>query len=212
VLFSSNVFLYFYFPIVLALYYLTPRKWRNVTLFLVSLFFYGWGEPVYVLLMLATILINYVSGAWIASCKQTGKNPKVPLVLGVVANLLILGWFKYATFLLESLQSILPFMAGITVPQITLPIGISFYVFQSMSYVIDVYRDDAPVQKNPITFGTYVTLFPQLIAGPIVRYYDVALQLTNRRENLTDFASGIRRFVIGLGKKVLLANQMGAMW
>ena len=211
-LFSSNVFLYFYIPIVLALYYLSPRKLRNLTLFVVSLVFYGWGEPVYVLLMVTTILLNYLFGGWISQRKSCGKCAKGVLASGVACNLLILGWFKYATFLLESLQSVLPFLAGIKVPQITLPIGISFYVFQSMSYIIDVYRDDAPVQKNPITFGTYVTLFPQLIAGPIVRYADVAMQLGSRRENVTQFASGVRRFVTGLAKKVLLANQMGALW
>ena len=211
-LFSSNVFLYFYFPLVLLLYYLTPRKFRNVTLFLVSLVFYGWGEPVYVLLMLATILLNYVFGAWIHNRHQKEMSAKAVLAVGVAANLLILGFFKYAGFLVDSLKSVLPFMEAVKTPEIALPIGISFYVFQSMSYIIDVYRNDAPVQKNPITFGTYVTLFPQLIAGPIVRYSDVALQLQNRRENMTQFASGVRLFIVGLAKKVLLANQMGAMW
>ncbi len=211
-LFSSNVFLYFYIPIVLLLYYLSPRKLRNLTLFLVSLVFYGWGEPVYVLLMAATILLNYAFGAWIHHRQTQDRSAKGILAIGVAANLLILGFFKYTGFLLESLQSVLPFLSGVQVPQITLPIGISFYVFQSMSYIIDVYRNDAPVQKNPITFGTYVTLFPQLIAGPIVRYADVAQQLSSRRENVEKFASGIRLFVVGLAKKVLLANQMGAMW
>ena len=211
-LFSSNVFLYFYIPIVLALYFLSPRKLRNLTLFIVSLIFYGWGEPVYVLLMVLTIALNYAFGAWIYHCRQRQRSAKGVLAAGVAANLLILGFFKYAGFLVESLQAVLPFLAGLRVPEITLPIGISFYVFQSMSYIIDVYRDDAPVQKDPIAFGTYVTLFPQLIAGPIVRYSDVALQLKTRRENIADFASGIRLIVVGLGKKVLLANQMGALW
>ena len=210
-LFSSNVFLYFYIPIVLALYFITPRKARNVVLFLVSLFFYGWGEPVYTLLMVATIALNYVCGAIIHSRKVAGKSAKAALIVGVVLNIAILGFFKYATFLMESLQALLP-MVKLPIPEISLPIGISFYVFQSMSYIIDVYRDDAPVQKNPITFGTYVTLFPQLIAGPIVRYADVAQQLQHRREKLETFASGIRLFVVGLAKKVLLANQMGALW
>ena len=211
-LFSSNVFLYFYFPIVLALYYLSPRKLRNITLFVVSLFFYGWGEPVYVLLMAATILLNYVFGIWIHNRKEKGKCAKGVLAAGVAANVAILGFFKYTGLIVSSLKAVLPFMAGVTVPQISLPIGISFYVFQSMSYIIDVYRDDAPVQKDGVAFGTYVTLFPQLIAGPIVRYADVAQQLVSRRENLTDFASGIRLFVVGLAKKVLIANQMGALW
>ncbi|MBQ4641981.1 MAG: MBOAT family protein [Oscillospiraceae bacterium] len=211
-LFSSNVFLYFYLPIVLMLYYLSPRKLRNLTLFVVSLIFYGWGEPVYVVLMVATILLNYVFGAWVWKRKAQQKSAKAVLAAGIAANLLILGFFKYAGFVMESLQAVLPFLSAVKVPEITLPIGISFYVFQSMSYIIDVYRDDAPVQKNPITFGTYVTLFPQLIAGPIVRYADVAQQLQSRRENMTKFASGIRMFVVGLAKKVLLANQMGALW
>ena len=211
-LFSSNVFLYFYLPIVLVLYYLSPRKLRNLVLFLVSLVFYGWGEPVYVLLMLATIVLNYVFGAWIWKRKEQQKSAKTVLAVGVAANLVILGFFKYAGFLVENLQAVLPFLSAVKVPDITLPIGISFYVFQSMSYIIDVYREDAPVQKNPITFGTYVTLFPQLIAGPIVRYADVAQQLKTRRENVTQIASGIRLFIVGLSKKVLLANQMGALW
>ena len=210
-LFSSNVFLYFYIPIVLGLYFVTPRKLRNVVLFVVSLFFYGWGEPVYVLLMVATIALNYICGAVIHRRKETGKSAKAALVVGVVLNLAILGFFKYATFLMESLQALLP-MVQMAVPQIELPIGISFYVFQSMSYIIDVYRDDAPVQKNPITFGTYVTLFPQLIAGPIVRYADVARQLQQREEKVSMFAAGVRLFVVGLAKKVLIANQMGALW
>jgi len=212
VLFSSNVFLYFYFPIVLALYYLSPRKLRNITLFAVSLFFYGWGEPVYVLLMAGTILLNYVFGIWIHSRKEKGLCAKGVLAAGVAANVAILGFFKYTGLIVRSLKAILPFMAGVTVPEISLPIGISFYVFQSMSYIIDVYREDAPVQKNAITFGTYVTLFPQLIAGPIVRYADVAQQLVSRRENLGSFAAGVRLFVVGLAKKVLIANQMGALW
>ena len=211
-LFSSNVFLYFYIPIVLLLYYVLPRKVRNPVLFAVSLFFYGWGEPVYMLLMVATIGLNFVCGALIEKKKSAGESAKKVLVVGVALNLLILGFFKYTGFLVDSLKSVLPFMAGIKTPQISLPIGISFYVFQSMSYIIDVYRNDAPVQKNPVTFGTYVTLVPQLIAGPIVRYADVAKQLQERRENLTGFASGVRLFIVGLSKKVLLANQMGALW
>ena len=210
-LFSSNVFLYFYIPIVLGLYFITPRKLRNLALFLVSLFFYGWGEPVYTVLMVATIVLNYVCGAIIHSRKTAGRSAKTALIVGVVLNLAILGFFKYAGFLMESLQSLLPGVQ-LPIPEVSLPIGISFYVFQSMSYIIDVYRDDAPVQKDPIAFGTYVTLFPQLIAGPIVRYADVARQLRQRQETLPMFASGIRLFVVGLAKKVLLANQMGALW
>ena len=210
-LFSSNVFLYFYLPITLALYYISPRKIRNLVLFLVSLFFYGWGEPVYLLLMVATILLNYICGAVIEHRKQFGK-PRVTLIIGVALNLALLGFFKYFNFFMENLQALIPALRGIQVPEVVLPIGISFYIFQSMSYIIDVYRDDAPVQKNPITFGTYVALFPQLIAGPIVRYADVAAQLQKRRENLSQFAAGIRLFLVGLAKKVLISNQMGALW
>lgn len=211
-LFSSNVFLFLYLPMVLALYYLSPRKLRNLTLFLVSLVFYGWGEPEYVFLMLAVIVLNYLCGWGIDRLREKTGSAKALLIAGVAANLLILGYFKYAGLLVKTGKSLFSFLEGVKIPEIALPIGISFYIFQSMSYVIDVYRQDAPVQKNPIIFGTYVTLFPQLIAGPIVRYQDVARQLVSRWENIPQFASGVRRFVVGLAKKVLLANQMGLLW
>lgn len=211
-LFSSNVFLFAFLPVVLLLYFICPRRLRNPVLLLWSLVFYGWGEPVYLFLMIATILLNYGFGLWIHKKQAAGEKGKLPLVLGVVANLVILGFFKYAGFFVQQLQAVVPFLSGVKAPEISLPIGISFYVFQSMSYVIDVYRNDAPVQKNPLTFGTYVTLFPQLIAGPIVRYKDVAEQMETRRENVHDFASGVQLFVLGLGKKVLLANPMGNLW
>lgn len=211
-LFSSNVFLFAFLPVVLLLYFVCPRRLRNPVLLLWSLVFYGWGEPVYLFLMIATILLNYGFGLWIHKKQAAGEKGKLPLVLGVVANLVILGFFKYAGFFVQQLQAVVPFLSGVKAPEISLPIGISFYVFQSMSYVIDVYRNDAPVQKNPLTFGTYVTLFPQLIAGPIVRYKDVAEQMETRRENVHDFASGVQLFVLGLGKKVLLANPMGNLW
>ena len=211
-LFSSNVFLFAYLPTVLLVYYLVPRWLRNPFLLLVSLFFYGWGEPVHLFLMIGTILLNYIGGAWIDCRKKKGKDPKWVLVASVAANLLLLGYFKYAGFFVRTAQSLIPALADIPVPEIALPIGISFYIFQSMSYVIDVYREDAPVQKNPLTFGTYVALFPQLIAGPIVRYADVAEQMDHRRENLSDFSSGVMLFIVGLAKKVLLANPMGQLW
>ena len=205
-LFSSNEFLFAFLPMVLLLYYLAPRKLHNSVLLLLSLLFYGWGEPVYLILMMATIVLNFLFGGWIAYEQSVGRSGKTPLVLGVAANLLILGYFKYAGFLL----GMLPFVDSI--PEITLPIGISFYVFQSMSYIIDVYRREVPVQNNVLTFGTYVTLFPQLIAGPIVRYRDVALQMEHRRESVGQFADGALLFICGLAKKVLLANQMGSLW
>ncbi len=211
-LFSSNVFLFAFMPSVLLIYYLCPRKLRNSVLLLWSLVFYGWGEPVYLFLMIGTILINYFFGAWVHVRHSRGANARWVLAIGVAANLLLLGFFKYAGFFVTQLKVIMPFLAGLKAPEIALPIGISFYVFQSMSYIIDVYRNDAPVQKNVLTFGTYVTLFPQLIAGPIVRYSDVALQMDHRRESVADFASGAQRFIIGMSKKVLLANPMGNLW
>ena len=200
-LFSSNIFLFAFLPAVLLTYYICPRVLRNPVLLLFSLFFYGWGEPVYLFLMVGDILLNYICGRWIILQRNKGKSGKSALVTGVLLNLLLLGFFKYASFLLGDL-----------VPAVPLPIGISFYVFQSMSYIIDVYRNDAPMQRNVLTFGTYVTLFPQLIAGPIVRYADVAKMLQTRHENLTQFASGVLLFICGLSKKVLLANPMGNLW
>lgn len=211
-LFSSNVFLFAFLPSVLLIYYLCPKKLRNLVLLLWSLVFYGWGEPVYLFLMLATILLNYGVGAWIHARHTAGQKARWVLVLGMVLNLASLGFFKYAGFFLNQLKALVPALAELNSPEIDLPIGISFYVFQSMSYIIDVYRSHAPAQKNPLTFGTYVTLFPQLIAGPIVRYSDVAQQLEARKENVADFASGVQLFLVGLGKKVLLANPMGQLW
>lgn len=211
-LFSSNVFLYAFLPSVLLIYYICPRVMRNPVLLLWSLVFYGWGEPVYLFLMIGTIALNYIFGYLIHAQQAKGNRGKQYLVIGVILNLLILGFFKYAGFFVDQLKAILPFMEEVKSPEISLPIGISFYVFQSMSYIIDVYRNDAPVQKNVLTFGTYVTLFPQLIAGPIVRYSDVALQMDHRRESVSQFASGVQLFIIGLGKKVLLANPMGNLW
>ncbi len=208
-LFSSNVFLFAYLPTVLLLYYAAPRPLRNTVLLLTSLFFYGWGEPVYLILMVATILINYLFGAGIHRLHKKERSARLCLGLGVAANLAILGFFKYAGFFARQLQPLSP---GLSVPEVSLPIGISFYVFQSMSYIIDVYRRTAPVQRNPVDFGAYVTLFPQLIAGPIVRYGDVAQQLKSRRESIASFASGVKLFCVGLSKKLLLANPMGSLW
>ncbi len=208
-LFSSNVFLFAYLPTVLGLYYLAPKRLRNVVLLFTSLLFYGWGEPVYLFLMIGTILLNYLVGGMIHLLRQKGRSAKCCLVAGVAANLLILGYFKYASFFAQQLRAIFPVLP---VPEVSLPIGISFYIFQSMSYIFDVYRETASVQKNVVDFGTYVTLFPQLIAGPIVRYQDVAQQLKHRRESISGFASGVKLFCVGLAKKVLLANPMGNLW
>ena len=209
--FSSNIFLFFFLPITLALYYLTPRRGRNLTLLLTSLVFYGWGEPVYLLLMVFTILLNYFCGLWIAARQARGRSAKAALTVSVVLNLALLGTFKYAGLFARSLR-LLPGLGGLPVPELVLPIGISFYIFQSMSYVIDLYRGKASLQRSPLRFGAYAAMFPQLIAGPIVRYRDVAEQLESRRENLPQFASGVSLFILGLSKKLLLANPMGALW
>ena len=209
--FSSNIFLVFFLPGALALYYLTPRRHRNTALLLESLVFYGWGEPIYLLLMLFTIALNYVFGLRIAQRRAEGQSAKPALAWAVVLNLGLLAWFKYAGFLARTLR-LLPGLGALPVPAIALPIGISFYIFQSLSYTIDVYRGDTQAQKNFLRFGTYVSMFPQLIAGPIVRYRDIAEQLEGRRESSGQFASGVTLFILGLSKKLLIANPIGALW
>lgn len=205
--FSSLVFLFAYLPITLLIYYLVPRQGRNIFLFIINLVFYGWGEPTLVLLMVFNIFFNYMGGWLVDKYRQDAKKKKLFLILTCILDIGILAVFKYTGMITETLN-LLPFL-NIPTLEISLPIGISFYTFQTMSYVIDVYRDDAPVSKNFINFGTYVALFPQLIAGPIVRYKDVAYQLTHRRETLDQFTTGVKLFMVGLGKKVLIANQMG---
>ena len=207
--FSSLVFLFAYLPLTLLGYYLVPRQGRNIFLFIVNLIFYGWGEPMLVLLMVFNIFFNYIGGYLVDKYRQDEKKKKLFLILTCVLDIGILAVFKYTGMLTDTLN-MLPFL-NIPDLQISLPIGISFYTFQTMSYVIDVYRDDAPVSKSFIDFGTYVALFPQLIAGPIVRYRDVAYQLKHRKETLEMFTKGVLLFMVGLGKKVLIANQMGTL-
>ncbi len=210
--FSSLEFIFVFLASVLAVYYLVPPKARNIVLLLFSLVFYGWGEPVYVFLMIATITVDYICGYIIGrDLDSKPKRAKVTLIISIVINLALLGVFKYYDFFAGTLNSLLGRGVFPTLG-LTLPIGISFYTFQALSYVIDVYRRDARVQKNIAAFGTYVTLFPQLIAGPIVRYADVDDQLRERTHSLTLFASGCRTFICGLAKKILLANAAGAMW
>ena len=209
--FSSLVFLFIFLPAVLALYYITPRRFRNLTLFVADLVFYAWGEPKLVILMMVSIVVNYAAGILLGLSRKKKKLSKLILILDIVINLGLLGFFKYAGFIGETLNFVLPFV-NIPVIKVALPIGISFYTFQTMSYTIDVYRNTVSVQKNFITFGTYVSLFPQLIAGPIVRYEDVAAQLMSRRESLEQFSSGVKLFLIGLSKKILIANEMGHLW
>ena len=210
--FSSLLFLFRFLPVVLVLYFVTPRKWRNLFLFLASLVFYAWGEPVYVLIMLFSTVLDYNHGRMVEKYLKLGdeKKAKFYVISSMLINLLVLGVFKYADFLIGSMNNLL----GTQLPllNLALPIGISFYTFQTMSYTVDVYRGQAKAQKDMIAFGAYVALFPQLVAGPIVQYKTIAEQLTERRENVNQFAYGIRRFVLGLGKKVLLANNNGYLW
>ena len=208
--FSSLTFLFGYLPLTLALYFLTPLRRRNFVLLLASLFFYGWGEPVYAGVMFLSIFIDYTHGLLVEKYRERDWLARWFVGQSVVFNLLLLGFFKYWDFLAANL-SLLP---GVSIPQLglPLPLGISFFTFQTMSYTIDVYRRDAPVQRNIIGFGAYVTLFPQLIAGPIVKYKTVAAELVHRTVTSRDFAEGACRFTAGLAKKVLLANAAGALW
>ena len=205
--FSSTVFLFAFLPLVLAGYYLLPRKCRNVFLTLASLFFYAWGEPKFVLIMILSILMNYGFGLLVA--KKEGKGKKAVLTVMVLANLSLFFVFKYLNFTIENLN----YLFGGAIPQthITLPIGISFFTFQAMSYVFDVSMGRGEVQKNPLDVALYIALFPQLIAGPIVRYETVAEEIHGRRENLSDFTKGIRRFCVGLAKKMILSNSVGLL-
>ena len=207
-LFSSIPFLFYFLPAVLILYFLVPRNFKNAVLLTFSLVFYAWGEPKYVFLMIATICLFFGCGLAIGKANsQTWKN--FWLIVSVVVSLSLLAVFKYADFILGSFNS----LTGTSIPllKLALPIGISFYTFQCLSYTIDVYRGGAAVQKNIISFGAYVSLFPQLIAGPIVRYVDVARELDHRTHSWDDIALGLRRFLIGLSKKILLANQLGEL-
>lgn len=211
-LFSSLEFIFLFLPVTLALYYAAPMKLRNLVLLIMSIIFYGWDVKHYILLMLATIALDYAMAIAVSAAMRCGKRvgAKWLLALTVVLNLAILGFFKYFGFAAEIFTSLTG--AQVAVPEVTLPVGISFYTFQSLSYVIDVYRQECAAQLNPITFGAYVTMYPQLIAGPIVRYVDVEKQLQSRTHSVAMFADGIRVFTVGLSKKVLLANPAGEMW
>lgn len=210
--FSSIFFLFTFLPLSLLLYWMSPAKIKNFTLLAVSLFFYAWGEPVYVLLMIASILTNFVFGIFIESelIKEKRAVRRALFISAVVFNILILGFFKYYGFLAENINAL--FNADIAYSELPLPIGISFYTFQVLSYVIDVYLGKVRLQRNPVSFALYVTMFPQLIAGPIVRYSDIESQLEQRNVSAAKFGEGAQRFIQGLGKKVLLANSMGALW
>ena len=208
--FSSTIFLCIFLPLVLLGYYICPKKGRNLFLLIASLVFYAWGEPKYVFLMIFSIIANYVFGLLMEKYRQSSRRLKLMLVLSVVIDVGLLCVFKYTDFIISNINA--AFGANFDLLKLALPIGISFYTFQAMSYTIDVYRGDVKVQRNIIDFGMYITMFPQLIAGPIVRYADVEGQLRDRRVTAQDFSEGAMRFVVGLGKKVLLANQIGALW
>jgi len=201
-IFSSLVFLWIFLPVTLGLYFLSKEKYRNALLLLVSLFFYAWGEPVYVFIMILSILLNYVCGLFVAK----DKTRKPALWLGILINLGLLGFFKYSGFFTENVNQI--FGLSIQIKKLPLPIGISFYTFQSLSYLVDIYRREVKAQKNIIKMGLFISFFPQLIAGPILKYHDIAEQINNRRCSWSLFNEGARRFILGLGKKVILANIM----
>lgn len=210
-LFSSITFLYYFLPVVVIIYYVSPKKLKNTVLLTASIIFYGWGEPKYLVLMAVSILQGYIFGILIELFKNRQKNisAKISLILTITISLALLGYFKYSNFFIDNFNSV----TGLSVPllKISLPIGISFYTFQILSYSTDIYRGTAKARKNLIDFAAYVSMFPQLIAGPIVRYSDISEQLDNRNHNISLVAEGLRRFVIGLSKKVLIANVLGEL-
>ena len=204
--FSSIIFMFTFLPIILVTYYLSPRKLKNFILLLGSLVFYAWGEPIYIILMILTIVINYV----LALLIKNQKGRRKIFILTLVLNVGMLGFFKYYDFIVGNINSI--FSLNIQYNNLSLPIGISFYTFQTISYIVDVYLNKVKVQKNIISFATYISMFLQLVAGPIVKYTDINDKLEKRKESIDEFGYGIERFIAGLGKKVLLANNIGYLW
>lgn len=210
--FSSLLFIFFFLPATLLVYYLCPFKISNLILLVSSMLFYFWGEPKYLVIMIFSTLFNYIAGIIISKCQiQHAENKaKIVLIISIIINLGVLVLFKYSNFLIENINHV--FNGNISPLNIVLPIGISFYTFQTMSYTIDVYKKEIDAQKKFVTFAAFVTMFPQLIAGPIVQYKDINSQLESRKITLDDFSYGIYRFVQGLSKKVLLANNIGLIW
>lgn len=207
--FSSLTFLFFFLPLVLSMYYIFPNKLKNFILLLFSLLFYSWGEPKYIWIMVFSSIVDFIHAKIIDKNRGNIKS-KIALCSSIIINLSLLFYFKYLAFFLDTSNSI--FGTDFIIPSIVLPIGISFYTFQTMSYSIDVYLNNAKVQSNFISFAAYVSLFPQLVAGPIVRYKDVAEELDNRKHTFDNLYEGISLFIIGLGKKVIFANNMGLIW
>ena len=209
-LFSSITFLFLFLPVVLAVYYLVPWKVKNIALLIASLFFYAWGEPVYVVLLVLSILLNYFCARDIKENENEPVKAKFNVVFAVAVNLFILGFFKYYGFLLDTINAV--FSTEIAYRELPLPVGISFYTFQAISYIVDIYRGKAQPQKNILYFALYISMFPQLIAGPIVRYEDIEAQLKHRRLSLQRLGQGAMYFIIGLAKKTVIANSVGAVF
>ncbi|MEG1705787.1 MAG: MBOAT family O-acyltransferase [Clostridia bacterium] len=209
-LFSTVFFLFIFLPIVLSIYFIVPSKFKNLVLFISSLIFYAWGEPIYVCIMIFSTILDYTIGMLINKNDKNETKRKLLLLTSVIINIGMLGIFKYSDFFISNINNIFKF--NISLINLPLPIGISFYTFQTLSYTIDVYRRKIDVQKNIISFGTYVALFPQLIAGPIVRYATISKEINERKVTSSLFADGIIRFIEGLGKKVLIANSVGQIW
>ena len=211
--FSTLFFLFVFLPVSLILYYVFPKKLRNIPLVVLSLVFYAWGNPVYLILLLLSMAFNYVSGLQIAGYKEAGRTgfARAAVIIAVAANLLLLGYFKYFAFLLETLN-LIPGL-NLSAPELSLPLGLSFYTFTVLSYILDVYMDRAPVQKNVLSYAVYATFFPKIISGPIVQYRDMAEQIEAERETPpAKIASGMNLFLVGLFKKVLLADNLGTVF
>lgn len=209
-LFSSITFLFLFLPVTVLIYYLVPQKTKNLVLLIASLFFYAWGEPVYVVLMILSILLNFFCGKDIGEKRADPVRAKRSLIFAVVMNVLILGFFKYYGLLMETLNVLFPY--EIPYRELALPIGISFYIFQELSYLIDIYRGNARPQERLLPFALYISMFPQLIAGPIVRYVDIEAQLLNRVMSMRKFGQGVMYFIVGFAKKVVLADSIGVLY
>lgn len=209
-IFSSIPFFFFFFPFFLLIYYLIPFKYKNIVLLIFSLIFYAWGEPIYILLMIFSSIVDYIIGRMIEKYHNDKSRKRIFLIMSIIINISLLGFFKYSDFLINSINSL--FHISIPLLKLGLPIGISFFTFQTMSYSIDVYRGEIKAEHNFFTFMTYVSMFPQLIAGPIVRYETVSKELYERQINFKNFSNGLMRFMNGLFKKVLIANNVGYLW
>lgn len=210
--FSSLTFMFVFLPIVLLLYYVAPKKLKNLFILISGIIFYAWGEPIYVLIMIASTMIDYTAGLLIDKFNNKTVIKRICLIVSLVMNIGLLGVFKYSGFIMQNIDAVFGTALYDPAHALPLPIGISFFTFQSMSYTIDMYLGKIKVQKNPITFAAFVTLFPQIVAGPIVRYDDIAAELDNRTVNLDCVYEGIVKFITGVGKKVLIANNIGMLW